>query len=373
MKQTQPISTVPTRDYSLDLLRGIAALWVFFYHLAPHLAQSQNLLGLPILGSVLRQGWMGVDIFVVLSGFVIMRVLAVAARAPNRGLALIGYGINRFCRLAPLHYVTIGVALLVLPAGTVGAGQLWSNLLFVQNLTQQFPPIVGPSWTIALEAQWYVVAPLVLVALLHLGPVPICAASLGISVCWIAGVFANLELPATDPAYGNEVVRLASQLPGMAFHFGLGAVIALYDWNEIPRPLHRVAFFVGLASLLVAVVVMDIVSQAWIAGRQSAIYAFAYGRLLIALATALLIGGALSFAMPDWMAGLSKIGAISYGIYLWHDVVFQAQIHFGIGIGLLGSTAAVVAVSTVSWNLLERPVIRLGKRLVGRRLFRPRD
>ena len=98
------------RINNLDLLRGFAALWVFTDHLQAYLGGA--LTPWPVFNGFFAQGWIGVDLFVVISGYVISMVIADwrrdSTRAANAEFAIY-YGIRRFARIAPLHYLTASI------------------------------------------------------------------------------------------------------------------------------------------------------------------------------------------------------------------------------------------------------------------------
>ena len=146
----------------IDVLRAFAALMVVWYHVIEHSGWQT----FPHHGLALgpRTGWLGVDLFLVISGFVIGKTAMESAR--RGGTWRQRFAERRLRRIVPLHLATMAVYLfLVTPElllhGWVSLGHVVSHLLFIHNW---FPPthgsINGPNWSVALEMQFYLLAAL---------------------------------------------------------------------------------------------------------------------------------------------------------------------------------------------------------------------
>ena len=202
---------------ALDGLRGFALLLVFGYH-----ALSRELVSTSLAGTLAKKialtGWVGVDLFFVLSGFLITSILLDARTAGNY---LRVFYARRALRIFPLYYLVLAASLLLMPDHFGWKAQIfyWFNL---SNLVTAFHPLLIPYlahfWSLAIEEQFYLVWP-ALVLLLR--PRALAALCGGVLVA----VFAARNLPAilalnqrfpdfvyrfTPPARGHALRRRAS-------------------------------------------------------------------------------------------------------------------------------------------------------------------
>src|SRR5664279_3202225 len=123
-------------------LRGIAALWVFAYHIWLALGGLNVRFGLPIdfsfgLRSIFRAGYQGVDLFFVLSGFVIAWPYVARRQTRLDRYQLADFYQRRYLRIAPIYYVTVAVALVLISlhllGGKVDPRSIVAHLFFAQN------------------------------------------------------------------------------------------------------------------------------------------------------------------------------------------------------------------------------------------------
>jgi peptidoglycan/LPS O-acetylase OafA/YrhL len=174
------LAAPPGRLAPLDGLRAIAVLWVVAFHgvlfLGPHVpaAELPGLVAHP-LAHLALQGDLGVDLFFVLSGFLIARML-LAERERSGAIALPRFWWRRVLRLVPAYWAALALVALLFP---VNIHTAWTNLLYLNNFVSFSDAFMGWAWSLAIEEQFYVVAPLLLVAL-------------GAPRAWHAGVFAGL-------------------------------------------------------------------------------------------------------------------------------------------------------------------------------------
>jgi peptidoglycan/LPS O-acetylase OafA/YrhL len=168
MDQAGPAPGTP-ESRALTGLRGIAALLVLMHHFFLHFGGD---LGIPLLSGVLRRGYLGVDLFFVLSGFVISMVYGrwFGAAVPGRTLAArIGtFLLRRVARIWPLHVVVVLVLIGLAAAGQHGFSVRFSlvNLALVQGwgISGEINP---PAWSISAELLAYLLFPLLAPAVLR--------------------------------------------------------------------------------------------------------------------------------------------------------------------------------------------------------------
>lgn len=338
---------LPSYIPELQGLRGLAVLAVVFYHCHPRLEGTW-------LYSASLWGWAGVNLFFVLSGFLITSILLESREKPRY---FRNFYMRRVLRVWPVYLLVLVVVYLNAP-WFIGPGILkaiatapwWAYLLFLQNLFHiSLPPALEQTWSLAIEEQYYFLwAPLVRV----LRRPWMLATAL---VCALAAspIIGSLHFGWMTPT--NTLIHL----DGIA----LGSLLAL-GIHLLPLSRHM-WFWVGIGSL--------------VAGAASAA-TFAGGTALLNLALAVAFGGAVLAAIASTGARnpvnallrrgpLAFYGRISYGLYMTHIMVFiyfgwfdLRMDHFGtagnlavVGFRLVASTLAASAL----WYGFESQILKL--------------
>lgn len=344
---------------ALDGLRAFAVGGVMLYH-----ASQPWALG----------GYLGVDAFFVLSGFLITTLLVTEWGANGR-IDLAGFWARRARRLLPaLALVMFGVvAYAALFAGsgelariradglaTLGYVANWRFVFSGQSYFDQFtqPSPFRHMWSLAIEEQFYLVWPLVVFGVLTL--TRSVRALLVVSTVLMVGsatLMAILHSPGTDPSrvyYGTDT-RAQSLLMGAI------AALLVHNHGAVRKLLWR-----GLLRVL-ALAGAGYTIWLWsnMSERSDALYRG--GFLLAAFAVVLVI---VSVTQPDpgllgralsWYP-LRWVGMISYGLYLWHWPVYLTITRSRTGLEgttlLLVRVAVTFAFATASYYLVERPIRR---------------
>jgi peptidoglycan/LPS O-acetylase OafA/YrhL len=378
---TEPTSApVPRLRHvpALDGLRGVAVLVVVAFHL-----------------DRLSGGFLGVDLFFVLSGYLITSLLLVE-HAGSGAVRLGRFWARRARRLLPalllmLVCVTVLVGTLT-PAGerpllrgdalaTLGYAANWQAMaddvgywdIFVQ------PSPLDHMWSLAIEEQFYVVWPLLAAGLLARAARRRRRGSTLVAVVAGAGAVASFAVMAatyseldTSRAYYGTDARLGPTLLGVA----LAALTAASERRSLPdgaaagtlrtrvRESDRAARLARRAAAVVAVVAAAACLVA-IDGRGAAYYRG--GLVVFALASITLV----HLAVTDGHGVLGRalaarpfvaLGVVSYGVYLWHwpVIVYATPERTGLdGVALdAARIAATLALALVSFRLVEQPVRR---------------
>jgi peptidoglycan/LPS O-acetylase OafA/YrhL len=357
----KPVANAPHISYrpGLDGLRAIAVAAVFLYH-----SRIDWLPG----------GFLGVDLFFVLSGYLITSLLLVEWEARNR-IDLRRFWLRRARRLLPaLVVVVLGSLALAAIFARQDLGRTRSDavssLLYYTNWHEIIanrsyfnlmgnPSLLQHTWSLAIEEQFYILWPLILV------PCLVLVGRKRMPMLVIAGIAASVALmwilynPA-DPSrvyYGTD---------SRAFLLLMGILLALvWPWIERMRRAVPLLELLGIAALIGSVLLflrMQDFNPTFYRGGDLAA-AFCFVVLIAAVAHPRTgIGPALGIAPLRW------VGERSYGIYLWHwpIIVLVAGVNTRPSPGIVLAEAALVLVAaTLSFRYIEEPIRsgRLQRRL----------
>lgn len=362
----------------LDGLRGLACLMVFFYHLR-WTAQPSNATPLALsLGGfnvevLLRKFDIGVAIFFVLSGLLLSmpfwRAILENKPAPHSGR----YLWRRACRIAPAYFaVLVAVYLLRGDSYTLyGAVDFVLHATFLHNFADYAYHGPHPDlWTIGIEFQFYLLLPLLMAAVgagfrKCGGTVAIAALLVG---CWLADIAASSLLRLAAPAIPDRFVSADGPVIGgtvfsylKLFAFGIAAAFAVLRVRCSPR-IADIACGVGL--VLTAVLIALSEEAGW---RKTSPLGWPLNAVLLGLVAASLARSQV-FARLFSMKWIAATGTISYGIYLWHDLVQRAVFSgtlrgnfSGFPLFLAGgfiAMAVTLLIATLSWRFIEKDAIR---------------
>ena len=341
----------------LDGLRALAVIAVLLYH-----AQSSWLSG----------GFLGVDVFFVISGYLITSLLLVERR--QRGTVdLPAFWLRRARRLLPAVFLLIGVtlafAIAFMPEEVAGLrNQSAAALVYVTNWylifhrTSYFetlgpPPLLQHLWSLAVEEQFYILWPPLFVLMMRFWKpryvVPVVLA--GAVASAVAMALHYQPYAENSRLYYGTDTRCVGLLVGvtLAFVWGPG------------RMDGRIGKISGL--LLDAIGFGALALLAYLFAQLDGFQPFLYqgGFPLVALTAAALIAVAVHprARLVRALLGLPPlrwVGLRSYGIYLWHWPIFIiAQYHFHVsfdGLRFLEPLAVTVLVAEISYRLVERPI-----------------
>ena len=338
---------------ALDGVRGIAALLVLGFHFAQHFSEQASGLWVPLF-RVAPLGQTGVDLFFVLSGFLITGILL---RDRHRAGALPRFYVRRSLRLLPLYVGVLAIVFFVAPAlgmaEPVDWGRAWYFWVYLQNLPATFHwPLQGPGhfWSLAVEEHFYLLWPLIVWQLSERALARLCG---GLVLLAIAVRVALLAL-GYDPFYFT-----LARLDGLAA--GSWLAVQAVRPHELAR-LRPLAIR-GLLALTPALAVLQVLyGGQQVPALQVAKYtAFAllYAAVLLLVAQGKTAAHAVLASPP-----LTLLGRISYGVYVFHPFVYTWV--DGHGWSLTSALAAclggTMAVSLLSYYAYERPFLTLKQR-----------
>ena len=364
--RTEPLGYVP----SLDGLRAVAVAAVLFYH-----ARFEWIPG----------GYLGVSAFFTLSGYLITSLL-LREWAKESAVDLRGFWTRRFRRLLPASWLTMALVVLFGALGVWDSEQLRSlrgdvpfalleivNWHFIAADRSYGAEFAAPSplehfWSLAVEQQFYVLLPVLVIGVLVAGStgsprrrlrrLVMVLGALTVVSALLNGV---LSRSSVDRAYFGTDTRMAEML--------IGALLACWTLRHTRRahPGHRTL------AIAAGIVAAGVTVWLWHVAALSSSWMYPWGLLVTALCTAAIIhaalqGGVVASALS--VAPLLWLGRISYGVYLLHWPIFLWLSPARTGWSqwpLFGLRVAVTLVaSVVLFRLVENPV-RHRERLTRRR------
>lgn len=355
-----------TRMPGLDLLRAIAIVWVMLFHsfIVGGLGDGWSWLS--------KYGWMGVDIFFVLSGYLIGGQVLQQLRDRGR-VDFSDFYLRRALRILPAFWVVLAIYVLFPSWHEVdGMEPWWKFALFIYNLVVDYGahPVFSHAWSLCVEEHFYLVFPLLAAWLFR-------RSSLLLSVSLIAFVLlGGIALRSTiwlhddalkpdrnwfiEDIYYPTWCRLDGLLVGVAL-----AALRVFriEWWQRLRRSANAAVLIGLLGVIVSF---------FLHAQRSSLLANSIGWPVLSLAFGLLVFAAAE--RDSWIGrlrvpGAGWIAAISYSLYLSHKLVMHAvqsaigdRIH-GIAAFSLYAVAILVAGALLHY-LVERPGLRLRARMM---------
>jgi peptidoglycan/LPS O-acetylase OafA/YrhL len=339
---------------ALDGLRGVAVAGVVAFHLGH-----------------LRGGYLGVDAFFVLSGYLITSLLVIEWRSTGT-IDLRGFWVRRFRRLLPALVVLLlavaAYALLAAPATSLGRlrSEGLAALAYVANWhaivqgTSYWDQFTAPSpmthlWSLGIEEQFYVVWPLLVVAVVvwwKRSLVTLLVGTVVLALCSAALMPLLYDGGDTSRVYFGTDTRAAAVLLGAAL------AMAVQQWGQVG---HRLRWLLEAAAGFAAAGLV----WAWFTVPGTAAGLYRGGFLLCGVAVTVVIA-AITHDRPGPIAWalsarpLQWLGRVSYGLYLWHwpMIVWLSPARTGLDGGALvmARIGAGLALTVASYVLIEQPI-----------------
>lgn len=309
------MATRPKHIVELDSLRGIAAIAVFFHHLSfASIDQASTSWG-PVISSICklsRYGLYGVDLFFVLSGYLITTILLEDRSSANY---YFNFYWKRALRILPLYLISLFVAWVWFRASV---GGVIVSVLFLANFGRLLHvDIGGPFWTLAIEEQFYLVWPQ-FVRRLRVNQLKQVA---------FAIVIAELALRLLDTAFHHYDFQLTFfRCDGLA----LGALLAcqLYHdgWNISATPVRRrkmTAVWILLCSCIFLAFTKELMSSSKYMMQGSALFLSAINLCFYCCIRIAVENSGAKFLAVFRSAVLVFFGEISYCMYMSHTYVMR--------------------------------------------------
>jgi peptidoglycan/LPS O-acetylase OafA/YrhL len=355
-----------TRSPGLDLLRSLAILLVITWHIP----QSYYPFG------VKPPGWIGVDLFFVLSGYLIGSQL-LRPYTQNRHISFATFYARRALRIFPAYIVVVVIYFTIHSfREQPNIAPLWRFLTFTQNfgLNSLATGAFSNAWSLCVEEHFYLVLPLVVVWLMKKPTVfktllfSVTVLVFGVLLrgfLWIHYVkpLSALEEKIVLPVYLEKIyyptyARLDGLLVGV-----LLAAISLFrpDWWRRIRSNQSLLLLMGLTSLALAV---------WICRDMHSFSTAVIGFPLLALSFGLLLTCGLSWNKIPFQRGANAGAVLAYSIYLTHKPIMHLDhqyvsnfVHNRI-LSFLTYPVSILAAAAILHLCIERPFLKLRSRIV---------
>ncbi|MYL99000.1 acyltransferase family protein [Novosphingobium sp. FGD1] len=338
---------------NIQQLRGISAFVVLLAHVLQS-AQKR------VFGddSFLIDGGVGVDIFFVISGFIMVGVTHDAFGAPGSSRSFM---IRRMARIVPIYwlYTAVLIALLIAAGKPPAAMEIVTSFLFIplDDGTGRFRPILGQGWTLELEMMFYVIFAACLAFRRSTGMALLCAALVALP---IAGMFIH-----SGPFhFWTSAILL---------EFLIGVLIGLAYRSRKPTD------FPGHIPLILGIIAIWLVAVRVLGPGN--IYDWRFGSW--AAAGAVVAIAVFARQTENRKGVLSWLGDISYSLYLVHilvllvvakvsDEMFGERITPGLGVAYVAVTiAGSLLAAAISYRWIERPMERFVRGLFEKSPSRP--
>ena len=369
----RPLNRLP----ALDAVRVLGAVAVVAHHVG--FATGVN------TGTGTWGGWfarldVGVAVFFALSGFLLFRPYAHAKATATARPATGRYLWRRVMRILPAYWVTVAVCLLVLPRNDDANAGDWARHLTLTQIYESYGLRhgLGHTWSLATEAAFYALLPLLGVALLSGrrragSPMLILAASAAVTAVWVALMHAGVLSLSLHTTW----------LPSYGLWFGAGMALATIHvaLRNDYAPRWRFLDDLGSAPLACWAAALAVLAIATtpIAGPRSLSEPTAgeFGlKLVLYTVFAVLLILPIAFGPQTrtksfFASGPVRwLGTISYGLFLWHPLVLDLIYLISGRPEFTGDTwetflitmAGAIVLATLSYYVVERPFLRLSHR-----------
>lgn len=304
--------TSANRNFGLDLFRAVAILMVLIWH-----TSAVALLPRPLYSVAEFFGFFGVELFFVLSGFLIGGIL-IRELTSNGSAVLFSFWQRRWQRTLPNYFLFL-VLNSILAAFVFGESVYpWLYIIFAQNLVRPIPGFFGESWSLAVEEWFYLLLPLAALAFRRIRKDH--AVLYGSAVLAVASILLRAYLAAKHPEWSWRFrVRKVALARFDSLFFG---VLLAHLKNSSPKlwsSLQSRGY--AISGLIVAIAISFIETRATLF-TTVAIFTFA------SLAVALMLP--FAYALPRSKAGrvvsvpITFISLVSYSVYLINEPLLAA-------------------------------------------------
>ncbi len=356
----------------LDGLRGIAIGLVVLYHAVYVPKPPMPTIAAKVVMHIAELGWSGVDLFFVLSGFLIGGIL-IENRECNRYFS--AFYSRRACRILPIYIAIIGTygavwafggSIRMLVEKLFGAPMPWySYATFTQNLWigkhEVWTVFNNPTWSLAVEEQFYLTLPLVVrfVPQKHLFKI---VASIGIVAAMLRPILMSMGVVNATQSYVWSLFRADALM--------IGVLCAIVFRNERLRAFFDRQIWVLYTALMSLAAFLAVMPRSiayppamWLFRGGFTAFAMLYGcvLLIVVLRSSRAVTGVLR------LRPIMDLGVVSYCVYLLHYILLHAALVTAQSLqqfwfGTLVAIILTLLLSSFSWHVFEKRFTRVAHR-----------
>jgi peptidoglycan/LPS O-acetylase OafA/YrhL len=345
--------SVPLRRQSLDFLRAVAVLLVLFRH-----APEAGMLSCRLTDMLVTGGWIGVDLFFVLSGYLVSGLIWQELDRTGRFDAW-RFLIRRGLKIYPAFYVMLltSIAMFLIRPGYVRLESVLAEAFFVQNY---FVGLWNHTWSLAVEEHFYLLLAGLICVCVRIGKNPQIKVLIACLVCIFLCVFARVNL-STPYSHETHLFPTHLRIDALAFGVLLQMMLRYAPSMTITALTPRIALVVLALALSLWAFFVPLGSAQWVSSIGFSMLSVSAFALIYALL------GWQSFERQRIVSALSAIGVYSYSIYLWHIPLNHLvrgvikRVWSGVSLEFYFCAYFVVAVigGIVLGKLVELPFLRL--------------
>jgi len=350
----------------IDLLRGIAVVFVIIYHFFTILGFHDT----SFFTYIHSFGLFGVSLFFVISGYLIYRSIDYSISNQGKKIGLKHYTIHRLFRILPAYYFNLAIVLIiatfVISNNYLYSGgflrQLASHLTFLSFFIYKDTGfgINGAYWSLNIEMLWYIIAPILFITIKKDRYL---IALFILSLIYLLGFDLALydSFLALDKNADNYTILLfywSFQLPGQLIYFITGIFIYKYINNQITiSTTHKYLLSILVIGLFIYVESYYNLHTNFLLNNIF---------ILFTVATLFIL---LYSEKPKWMSGLEWVGKISYSLYLWHMPILyimkQTNIltHHSLEVVIVIFILSLLFISSSSYYFIEEGGFNLRRKL----------
>jgi peptidoglycan/LPS O-acetylase OafA/YrhL len=322
------MKTSTSRTVGLDTLRAAAITLVFIYHYACFVSEK------PSFGWIGEVGWTGVDLFFVLSGYLISNQLFKGIR-DGQALSVIDFWLRRAFRTLPVYWLILAAyRLFPAPLGGKPPPPLWRFLTFTHNLGLQPGTAFSHAWSLSVEEQFYFFLPLILafgtalairhprlaLSRRHGWSLLAALALLGIVSRGLAWTYCGRKAGGhvddyMTAVYYSTLCRFDEFIPGVAV-----AMLRNFHPGTWERTMARGNLVLATGSIA-TLAMLGVACNNWVVGYGYPFFMTTFGYSLLAMSFACLVVAALSprtLLHRVRVPGIRSVALWSYSIYLSH-------------------------------------------------------
>jgi peptidoglycan/LPS O-acetylase OafA/YrhL len=370
------------RLYGLDTLRALAIIIVLIYHYRVVVSRET------FFGFISTAGWAGVDLFFVLSGYLIgNQIFSAIAKGQDFSIKL--FYLRRFLRTLPNYYFVLALYFMFpLALSGTATAPLWSFLSFTQNLDMRAGETFTHSWSLCIEEQFYLIFPLLALFIAY--------SKRSLTITWVAIVGAVLlamfmrgfnwythDQAAMPPQvfmehiYYSSFTRFDELLPGVAI-----ALLKNFHPAAFSALMRRGNLLLVTGLICVGTMFYLFENYTYIDGYGRTFGMMTFGFSFLAISFGILVLAALSpnsLLHKVRIPGAADLALWSYAVYLIHKPLFQVLkapltengINTDDWLGLAIIMAVSILCGWVLYLLVETPFMKLRERLFPSNIKRP--